>query len=243
MRRASVSADEVLNLIAEKARLLDESANHYRLLGVQFGAGESDVRVAYFRLAKRLHPDRLQALGLVEPGDDAQRVFAAINQAFAVLSDRRKAAEYRMMLERGGIAAELDEADAEQVFARILAAEEAFRLGEMALKRSHWPEALERFEQAVELNPQEGEHHAYLAWTQWCAAPNKNAILATVREGMALAAEVSPKSPTVFLLRAHVAKQAGDYDRAERYFRKVLKLEPTNVEAETELRILQTQKR
>jgi Tfp pilus assembly protein PilF len=60
---------------------------------------------------------------------------------------------------------------------------------------------------------------------------------------MALAAEVSPKSPTVFLLRAHVAKQAGDYDRAERYFRKVLKLEPTNVEAETELRILQTQKR
>ena len=137
----------------------------------------------------------------------------------------------------------MDEADAEQVFARILAAEEAFRLGEMALKRSHWPEALERFEQAVELNPQEGEHHAYLAWTQWCAAHDKHAILSTVREGMARATEVAPKSPVVYLLRGHVAKQAGDLDRAEKLYRKVLQLQPNNLEAEAELRILQQQKR
>jgi DnaJ-domain-containing protein 1 len=243
MNQSGVTADEVRWLIDEKARLVDESANHYRLLGVQFGAGDSDVRIAYFKLAKRLHPDRLQALGVLDSGDDAQRVFAAINQAFQVLSDRRKAAEYRMMLEAGGLATELDDADAEQVFARILAAEEAFRLGEMALKRSHWPEALERFEQAVDLNPQEGEHFAYLAWTQWCAADDKKAVLAAVGEVFATATEISPKSPVVFLLRAHVARQAGDLARAERLYRKVLKLEPSNTEAETELRILQTQKR
>lgn len=238
-----VTAQEVRSLIDEKARLIDERANHYRLLGVQFGANDHDVRIAYFKLAKRLHPDRLQALGVLENSDDSQRVFAAINHAFEVLSDRRKAAEYRAMIEQGGLAAELDEADAEQVFAQILAAEEAFRLGEMALRRSHWPEALERFEQAVELNPQEGEHHAYLAWTQWCAATDKNAVLSTVREGMARATEVSPKNATVYLLRAHVAKQAGDLERAEKLYRKVLSLEPTNTEAETELRILQAQKR
>lgn len=241
--RSRVTADEVRELIAEKARLVDERANYYRLLGVSFGSGDGDVRVAYFRLAKRLHPDRLQALGIEESENDAQRVFAAINHAFAILSDRRKAAEYRQLLEADGLAAGVDDADAEQVFARLLAAEEAFRLGEMALKRNHIAEALERFEKAVELNPDEGEHHAYLAWARWCAAPNKRAVLAAVREGFAQATEASPKSPVVFLLRGHVAKQSGDLERAEKLYRKVLALQPNNIEAETELRILQNQKR
>ena len=240
-RSSVVTPEEVRDLIAEKARLVDQGANHYRLLGVSFGAGDHDVRVAYFRLAKKLHPDRLQALGVTDTGDDAQRVFAAINHAFAILSDRRKAADYRLRIESE--ASFTDDADAEQVFAQLLAAEEAFRLGEMALRRNHMEEALERFAQAVELNPEEGEHHAYLAWTQWCAAADKSLVLPVVREGMARATEVSPKNPVVFLLRAHVAKQSGQLDRAEKLYRKVLALEPTNVEAEMELRILQTQRR
>lgn len=240
----TVTADEVLALIASKLALVDDGADHFRILGVPFGAGESEVRIAYFRLAKRLHPDRLQALGLPTGDESAQRVFAAINQAFAVLSDRRKAAEYRLAIEaRTSMDESLDEGDAEQLAARIFAAEEAFRFGEMALKRNHIAEALERFEEAVELNPDEGEHHAYLAWTRWCAAADKTQILGKVREGLSRACDLSPNSPTPYLLRARVARQRGDGAKAEKLYLKVLSLEPGHSEAETELRILRQHKR
>lgn len=243
----SVTAADVQELILEKARLVDQNADHFRMLGIAFGADDNQVRLAYFNLAKRLHPDRLQALGIVGSSSDAQRVFAAINQAFAVLSDRRKAAEYRLELEAtqaagsGGVAA--TEADAEQLAARVFAAEEAFRLGEMALRRNHISEALEKFEQAVELNPDEGEHHAYLAWVKWCAARDKARVLHEIREGMNRAAELSPNSPVPYLLDGHIARQQGDLDRAEKLYRRALQAEPDHIEARSELRLLRQRKR
>jgi hypothetical protein len=240
----TVTANEVLALIASKLALIEDGADYFRVLGVPFAAGDSEVRIAYFRLAKRLHPDRLQALGLPTNDDASQRVFAAINHAFSVLSDRRKAAEYRLAIEaRTSMDERLDEGDAEELAARIFAAEEAFRFGEMALKRNHIGEALERFEEAVELNPDEGEHHAYLAWTRWCAAADKTLVLGKVREGLSRASDLSPNSPTPYLLRARVARQRGDGARAEKLYLKVLSIEPGHSEAETELRILRQHKR
>jgi hypothetical protein len=63
-------------------------ATYYDILRVSRGAAPEGVRRAYRSLAQRYHPDKLQG------SDDAVRVMAALNEAYAVLSDPDKRALY-----------------------------------------------------------------------------------------------------------------------------------------------------
>lgn len=62
--------------------------NYYRILGVSVDASAEEVKRAYRRLAKELHPDR-------HPNaPDATAKFQALNEAHAVLSDPEARARY-----------------------------------------------------------------------------------------------------------------------------------------------------
>src|SRR5688572_29552064 len=64
------------------------TATYYDLLKVDRKAAPERVRAAYRSLAQRYHPDK-------RPGNaDAIRVMAALNEAYAVLSDPQKRARY-----------------------------------------------------------------------------------------------------------------------------------------------------
>jgi molecular chaperone DnaJ len=66
--------------------------DYYEILGVSRDASEKDLKAAYRKLARKYHPD-------VNPGDKhAEERFKEIAEAFAVLSDPEKRAQY----DRGG---------------------------------------------------------------------------------------------------------------------------------------------
>ena len=63
-------------------------ADFYALLGVGSGADAGEIKVAFRRLAKTMHPD-------VNPGDSrANRRFRDINRAYATLRDPTARAHY-----------------------------------------------------------------------------------------------------------------------------------------------------
>ena len=68
------------------------------LLGVARDAKPTEVRRAYLRAAKRLHPDRIGQLGLVDLKEAANEVFAEIARAHEVLSDPAQREHYEATL-------------------------------------------------------------------------------------------------------------------------------------------------
>ena len=62
-------------------------ANLYDLLGVSKGASDSEIKKAYHKMAKSLHPD-------VNPDAKAQEKFKSVSKAYEILSDKSKRARY-----------------------------------------------------------------------------------------------------------------------------------------------------
>ncbi len=65
-----------------------EYKDYYKILGVPKNATEKDIKAAYRKLARKLHPD-------VNPNDkNAQEKFKDVNEAYEVLSDADKRKKY-----------------------------------------------------------------------------------------------------------------------------------------------------
>lgn len=236
-----VSAGDIRHVIAEKSGALEDGADYFQLLGIPRDASEQGVRDAYFELAAKLHPDRLRAAGIVDLAAESQRVCAAINVAFSVLGHPGKRAKYVETLAAGGPAAGAKgQKAAESVASRLMLAEEHFRRGEWALRRGRWAEARSEFEQAIELNPDEAEHHALLAWTIWCAAEDKPGARDQVMAGFQRAIDLSPKCLAGLYYRGRVASMEQDEATATRCFQRVVELNAGYQDASLQLRLIQS---
>ena len=61
--------------------------DYYKILGVERGAGQDDIKKAYRRLARKYHPD-------VSKEPDAEERFKEVGEAYEVLKDPEKRAAY-----------------------------------------------------------------------------------------------------------------------------------------------------
>ncbi len=72
-----------------------EFKDYYHILGVAPEAETAEIKAAYRRLARKYHPD-------LNPGEDAEEKFKEVAEAWEVLKDEQRRAEYDELRRYGG---------------------------------------------------------------------------------------------------------------------------------------------
>jgi hypothetical protein len=120
------------------------------------------------------------------------------------------------------------------------AADEAFKRGELAMKRDQPGEAVVEFKTACDLNPNDVDSAAMLAWAKFCAAGDKAAIGADTRKALERAIYKSNKPERARFYLGRVERMLGRDKEALRHFQEVLDLKPNHADAASEVRAIES---
>jgi curved DNA-binding protein CbpA len=199
-----------------------DSLNYYQILEVSQEVSSDEVKKAYFKLARKFHPD-LFSRGL--PPETLQKVaevFDQITKAYNALGDERKKSEY-------------DEQQKSPVEdSRKNQAKEAdirFRQGKTLFDQARYDEALIFLEQAVRLSQDKAKYFLLLAMTQarlhvYRKEAEKNFIKAT---------KLEPWNAEAFAGLGLLYKREGLHIKAKKQFERALQIDPDHRIAKKEL--------
>ncbi len=119
------------------------------------------------------------------------------------------------------------------------AAQDAYRRGEMAMRRDQFALAITEFSRAKELAPKEPDYDAMLAWAKFCEASDKKAIAAETRKILENASRRAEKSVTATFYLGRVERMLGRDKEALAHFHMVLEQQPNHKDAQSEVRVLE----
>lgn len=215
--------------ITERARSID-TENYFEMLGIDRSAGSAAVRDAYFEQVKRFHPDRLPAeFGPLKPW--VERIFQQVTEAKDTLSDEARRGPYVKTVQNGGGTPASDR----KVQAIVMAALE-FQKVEVLARRKSYREALDTLETAITLNPEEPE---YLAMKGYLLMQVEESV-ADLPHALELADRallLHVRSERAHLTRGIVLRRLGRHDEALEHFRRVVEINPKNIDAAREVRL------
>jgi tetratricopeptide (TPR) repeat protein len=218
-----------------------KTRNHYEVLGLGRTATEAEVKDAYFRLAKRFHPDAHHGESLGDLRDELEAVFIRLGDAYDVLRDPRRRADYEQRLGRvrpgaaDATAPTPEPTPARDPEAEAQAAEIALRRAAKLFETEKYWDAIQLLEPAIETLPPKSRTRARVLLAR-CNLKNPNwvkraeeILLTTTRE--------DPRAADAWALLGQVYADKGLATRARSMFRRVLELDP---EHEGASRFIQT---
>jgi curved DNA-binding protein CbpA/DNA-binding response OmpR family regulator len=199
-------------------------ANHYQVLGVQRGADAEAIKAAYFEAAKKFHSDSFSGMELGSAGPLAEELFGRVGEAYGVVTDPEKRAEYDVYLDRKAKGLPTD-------VGAVLRAEDVFQRGEKLFKSGKWEEAEAAFREAVSLNGAEAEFHAYLGMAMFRKRGDADGAVSFVERAL----EMDPRLKSGTLFRAQICEAQGDLEKAKSILRRAVEQDPGFEEAREEL--------
>lgn len=206
-------------------------ADYFEALGISRQCSGSEVRRAYYRLAKEYHPDRFLGSGLSkEMSNKINEMFQYVTQAYTVLSDARSRTDYLDELVNGP----KKSIDINQV----IEAETAYQEGRTLLNIRRFSAAIKPLRRAIELSPEEPEYLTHFAWALYKAAPENPDSQNQALEVLMASRELNPSHDLTHLYLGHVYHQQGKERQSEKAFEMAVQANPDCTEALRELRLI-----
>jgi curved DNA-binding protein CbpA len=219
-------AANVTDTTAQKKRLTRlivelEKQNFYERLHVIPKAKDADVKRSYHELAKILHPDKVAKDAPAEIRELAKKCFSLIAEAYAVLSESGKRAEYMLELEKGKASA-------------ILEAEQLIESARPLLTTGDFKKANDMLEQAIKLAPPTSEARLLSMWARMKAKPSDDTN-SKIRDELGLIPPEDRHGPIYYFVRGLNLRLVGDVENAKKNLAHATSLDPDFIDAKREM--------
>jgi curved DNA-binding protein CbpA len=231
---------------------LARATSHYEVLNVPTSAAAGDVKLAYYSLARRFHPDRFHDLAGTPLHARLEAAFARITQAHEMLSDPDSRSNYDMKIaaaRRTGNFSSLsaglplrsaaDHAgDSSNGGGDLQLAEQRFKEGVAALQRGETNTAISCLSAAARMAPNQSQYRAY--YGRALAAHQQSRRLAEAE--LQAAVRLDPVNASYRVMLADLYRDLGFTRRAITELERALTLDVKNVEARRMLESLEAKK-
>lgn len=214
---ASADSQTSLNEALELYRRLPE-LDYYQLLGVGRSAGEEEIKKAYFKLARKFHPDHFGRHIPSSLAGQIDAVFDAVTKAYRTLSSRDQKMAYASKLSR---VVPGEDGDASKN------AETRFRQGKTLFNQGRYEEAVGLIEEAVRFKDDKGDYFLLLAM----AETKVPSLSKKAERNFFRAIELEPWNPEGFIGLGYLYKQEGLLLRARKQFEKALEIDADHAAA------------
>lgn len=209
------TSTEVREMIEDMHRNF-EDLGYYNVLGVRDRASGSEIKSAYYKAAKRYHPDMHFYLEDSTLKDKLGDIFSYVYLAYSTLTDPQKKSEYDKM-----ITVKPAKPAAVQEKARAV-----FEKGKNHLKKKNYEDAERLFAEAAYFGATIAEHHYYYGLTLIRLNKFKEAEKAFER-----ARKLEPHNTGYLSELGFTYLALGFPARAKGFFEKALSISPGNVRA------------
>ena len=216
--------------LSELARAVHDM-NYFEMLGVATSAGADEVRNAFFALVKRWHPDRLPPeLKPLAPWND--QIFHHLSEAERVLSDNDERAKYIKSIQGGG-----GTPRQERKLNAILSAAMEFQKVEVLLRRKHYDEAMRILDEVLELAPSDADYLATKGMLIYRGDPKSREAQDAAMKWLEQALERNERNERALMAMAEIFDRQGKHDKALALYRKVVSINPKNLDATRQVRL------
>jgi tetratricopeptide (TPR) repeat protein len=220
-----------------------QAQSHFEVLEIAPDAGADKVKEAYFRLAKRFHPDAHHREAVLEDiKDKLEAIFIRLGEAYDVLRNPRTRANYESGLHARGPAAAAPVTAAGPGPVRADPADqsrrdtEALRKAEKLVEQEKYWDVIQLLEGVVPRLAGKQRQRARMALGRaYLKNPN------WLKEGEELVRQVvaeDPRHAPAHLLLGQLYKERGLKARALSMLRKAVELDPENEQANADLATL-----
>jgi curved DNA-binding protein CbpA len=242
-RATEVAADDPFEagLAALEAKIA-EQAHAFALFDLELDAERKQIRAAWAELSKTYHPDALEGAGRSALRGRVEQVFAALSEAYGVLSNKDQRERLRETVRAGGSPGAGD--DPTVVVRNAFEAEMLARDADKLLHARAWARAAELYGRAHALSPKDSDVEAALRYAEFRrddGQPGQNTELALVQL-TALIAE-APACARAHYFKGLLLLGLDDSAGAKASFARAHELDPRNIDAERQLRAIKLRER
>jgi tetratricopeptide (TPR) repeat protein len=162
-----------------------------------------------------------------------EEIFHLLTVASDTLSDEKSRQGYQKTVMQGGGTPEADRKISVVVNTAL-----EFQKVEVLVKRRRYDEAMEIVDRALASVKKEADYPAMKAWILFLRDGLDDPVaLEQIRANLRLTFKLNRDHTHGHFVRAHVLKRLGNHDKALAHFKKVVKLDPKNLEALREVRV------
>jgi curved DNA-binding protein CbpA len=232
---------------------LDEAIDYYEIIGLTPEADAAEIKVAYYALARRYHPDRFHLQSGTPQHSRISSAFARVTQAYETLTEPGARSAYDAALERsrqfagarraqaGGASGPADEEQFDTGVGdnEFPEAGQCFREGLHALQSGQLKVALTQLAAAARLSPRDARYRAHygraLATGEQTRRLAESELLAAVK--------LEPSNAIYRTMLAELYFNLNFHRRAQTELQRALAIDPNDAKARALLRKIEKARR